>query len=423
MISAHRCQRIRNLHCVLYGRERGGRASRTRDAITARLTQCQRVSETAANTAMCLAYDNNLRGRSPAGSVGEVYSDEHDLTLWIAGLRDGWITHGSIHLARTRLQQTRVIDHKSGMHALMPTWRDSKITTIEYIPSLDSLLSARFGDQRPGRLELSSIEGCCFELKKGSIWDAAAHPQFGNQSRLLVAGATGGLHTFSIGDGNRTLRKRYSFPNNSDVWSLEFSPTGNEILCGTRRGDLCLIDLRSRQNRKKKETSRFKRKSKIQKRMLQVGAGVTWLKGLPGGNGIVTAGIDGSLGIWDLRYPKGKSKDLKGHQNSVVLGLRGAIDNEGRYVFLGGSDSKIRSWSLQSGALISELPLAPAAAAASPTYGINDNMVGSVAAWCEPTNSLLIGTECGVMQLSLSLHGIPGDNLDNVRCVKNASSF
>eukprot|EP00466_Bigelowiella_natans_P003472 jgi/Bigna1/87693/estExt_fgenesh1_pg.C_230065 len=306
-------------------------------------------------------------------------------------------------------------------------------------------------------------------LSKGTIWNSKVHPDFKGGTTEVAVGTSRNLAIINIA---RPDAIREYFSNKSGVWALDYASNGNEIRYGTRRGELRVIDTRSappvrvktatlsmemspwtttmtvqgrergrgggRGGRRQRtpsiggqtkqhcfrgqghgssSSSSGSKRSRHRKRstvsMIETRSSITWMEGLPGidSKAVVTAGIDGKLALWDYRYPKGVVQSFHGHTNRVNPSLRGTLDSTGRYLFIGGSDGKLRAWNVVTGALLLEkrVPVS------SSNYGIdyiaemshmrtsnknNEECCINVCAWSgSDHNGLVVGTAHGIFNV------------------------
>ncbi|ORY26498.1 hypothetical protein BCR39DRAFT_540981 [Naematelia encephala] len=72
--------------------------------------------------------------------------------------------------------------------------------------------------------------------------------------------------------------------------------------------------------------------------------------------GLVASAMDHQLCIFDVRYGKSPLRELQGHVNNYQQYLGLATSPDGRFVFAGGSDHRVRCWDTITGQVIEPAP-------------------------------------------------------------------
>ncbi|KAL8286740.1 hypothetical protein RQP46_004268 [Phenoliferia psychrophenolica] len=177
-----------------------------------------------------------------------------------------------------------------------------------------------------------SLASVTLSPRKTSLWTSALSPTIvalGCDRKVLISRdptkpsmdgyVTGGRH----GDGA--------------VFALDL--TENLIFAGTRKGQVKIFDQRSSPT-----SDEVISRPEVD---LPVSSSVTNIRRI--GNGVLVASMDGSMGVYDLRFPKPKPiVKLLGHVNSYSwdVGLDVWRDE---FVAVGGQDKRVRIWSLSTG--------------------------------------------------------------------------
>ncbi|KAJ3163559.1 hypothetical protein HDU86_000140 [Geranomyces michiganensis] len=153
-----------------------------------------------------------------------------------------------------------------------------------------------------------------------------------------------------------TVLRHLPVPDKSHVLSQAFDPTGTLLFNGCRNGLIHTYDLRE---------------SGISTAMNFVPGqfGATWCLGSHrssvcslkaiSADRLVSAAMDGSIYLWDKRSLRGPLLEIAGQVNSHTK-LNFAIDEHESVLMGAGEDHYMRSWSLRTGDLLSQVPIANA---------------------------------------------------------------
>ena len=235
-------------------------------------------------------------------------------------------------------------------------------------------------------------------INRGSVFDAAVSPEYGTAGTSCVAlGTSKGVSLFDFSAG-KWLPPPFS---GAAVLSCDYHCSG-ELFVGTRRGFAGAIDPRVRRNRPN----------------CRVGSAITWVSAIGRDkssrpNTFVTAGVGGSAALWDRRSPRSSVREYRGHINSMSLGIKGCLDERNCFLFLGGEDGLVRTWNLGSGVLVSAQSLRRPNLL-NGAGGAAQRVVGSQLAWCREAQTLLVGTQCGLLQLSAGRNGASGRDTESL---------
>jgi WD40 repeat protein len=162
--------------------------------------------------------------------------------------------------------------------------------------------------------------------------------------------ASGEIIVWNTRDWSEVLR----LPEESAPTCVAFSPDGAQLLGGTQRGDVLIVDVHEGRVGQRWDTGQ------------QAVNGATWI---PGGEQVLTAGSDGTIKAWDTATGKLR-RTLDTWAADEAAGPRGglggggeaqraqrliwdvAVSPDGRYVVSGGWGDTTRVWSLSSGELL-----------------------------------------------------------------------
>ncbi|GAA5886770.1 hypothetical protein JCM6882_005882 [Rhodosporidiobolus microsporus] len=151
------------------------------------------------------------------------------------------------------------------------------------------------------------------------------------------------------------------------------------IFAGTRKGRIQLFDRRSTRTSSSSTGSPYIAKDELNLALSSPVTHVRHIKEQP--YLLLAAGLDGSLGLYDLRFPPRTSRlspaaasvkptnepmlKLEGHVNSFTQGL-GLDVWKDEFVAAAGQDSRLRLWSLRTGRLLSSNSSPPPASIGRP---------------------------------------------------------
>ena len=169
-----------------------------------------------------------------------------------------------------------------------------------------------------------------FPVSRSSVWTVAL------QSTSLVA-LCGDRHAL-VYDIERASTKPVLRVNvgKSDVFHCAFVDEGRTLLLGSRDGRLRQLDMRAPAANAAPSDARMP--------ALQCASSVCWFAAPRDfEQQVVVACMQSSAQLWDRRFARQAVLDFQGHCNTHQL-LRGALDDDGRHLLLGGDDGRIRAW-------------------------------------------------------------------------------
>ncbi|GAA5838751.1 hypothetical protein JCM11251_006726 [Rhodosporidiobolus azoricus] len=260
----------------------------------------------------------------------------------------------------------------------------SRITSLQ--TSGDRMLATCLGPPAQAVVATTSdsisLASVTLSPRKTSLWSSALSENLvalGCDKKVLVtsdASRPGGqMDGYNTG-GNR---------GDGTVFALDIHE--NLFFAGTRKGRVHLFDSRSTRPSSTASSSSSPHIAKNELNLL-LSSPVTHLRHIKEQPYLLlAAGMDGFLGVFDLRFPprpssrpfpasssSGAAKPtstpllkLEGHVNSFTQGLGFDVWKDD-FVAAAGQDSRLRLWSLRTGRLLSPAPSASSAAGATPTF-------------------------------------------------------
>ncbi|KAJ3166039.1 hypothetical protein HDU88_003582 [Geranomyces variabilis] len=227
---------------------------------------------------------------------------------------------------------------------------------------------------RPGSVHAfryrSPMDGRMFDLdplsyrlvtSKMSVFCSAVNSQQANQGECVIAIGTEGkavvIKDWEDRNGGTVLR-HIPISDKSHVLSQEFDETGTLLFNGCRNGRIHNCDLRER------VTSSTFNLSPGQGDVTFTGShrsSVCTLKAISS-NRLVSAAMNGSIYMWDLRNTRSPLLELAGQVNTHTK-VNFAIDDYESTLVAAGEDRYMRTWSLRTGDLLSQMPPRDASAA------------------------------------------------------------
>ncbi|ORY83547.1 hypothetical protein BCR35DRAFT_331198 [Leucosporidium creatinivorum] len=271
-------------------------------------------------------------------SIGVVCFDELDPSLMRVGGSNGSIATGS--LSRARNEEAYYPNDEQG-------WRTGWVLPARITSLLtcgDRMLATCLGPPAQAIVattqENISLASVTLSPRKTSLWTSALSPD------LVALGCDKKVLTSR--DPSRPSMDGYvtgSQRGDGAVFALDL--TENLIFAGTRKGQVKMFDQRSSPSKEDRGGDAPETRAETQ---LSISSSVTHVRRLQ--DGLLVAGMDGSLGMYDLRFPSTKPYlVLEGHVNSFTsdIGLDVWRDD---FVAAAGQDSRIRLWSLRTGSAI-----------------------------------------------------------------------
>ncbi|KAI8827230.1 WD40-repeat-containing domain protein [Fimicolochytrium jonesii] len=192
-------------------------------------------------------------------------------------------------------------------------------------------------------------------LRRSSAYTSAIAPRSGGGT-IISVGAEGRAAIVEGWEGRASdpVMRFLNVPDGTHVLAQEFGGNGNVNINGCRNGNIYLFDLRETQTHRPTTVGAAGAISHVGTGFFPRAhqAAVCALKTLEGAR-LVSAGIDGSTHMWDLRNHATPILSFAGQVNSHLM-LNFAVD-EGQHVIVApGEDTHIRAWSLRTGALLSQ---------------------------------------------------------------------
>ncbi|GAA6017194.1 hypothetical protein JCM10207_002567 [Rhodosporidiobolus poonsookiae] len=238
----------------------------------------------------------------------------------------------------------------------------SKITSLK--TSHDRMLITSLGPPAQAVVASTSsavsLASVTLTPRKTSLWTSALSRDLvalGCDGKVLVtqdAGRAGGAMEGYTTGGNR---------GDGTVFALELCK--DLIFAGTRKGKIHLFDRRSSRPSPASSSSAFTSHISKDEFNLTLSSPITHLRHIKEQPYLLlAAGLDGFLGVFDLRFPSRPSPSsppsapsqpllrLKGHANSISFNLGLDVWRD-EFVVAAGQDARLRLWSLRSGALLS----------------------------------------------------------------------
>lgn len=152
----------------------------------------------------------------------------------------------------------------------------------------------------------------------------------------LTAGLPFSINTVTATNDNLLLSSR-RLP--SDPWRLHQTST-DLVFAGLRSGNIVVDDLRTPQNR----TSTVG--TMPRKRLV---TGLRRLNDAAVPYGLVAAGLDSQLMLFDMRFSSQPLREFTGHVNPSIPTMGFTTSPDDTVVFAGGSDHRLRAWDTVTG--------------------------------------------------------------------------
>ncbi|CAI9259747.1 unnamed protein product [Lactuca saligna] len=251
-------------------------------------------------------------------------------------------------------------------HSIDSSTSHALITTLGSESSGGSVYSMNISDPLEYDLGVAMLSRRIDEISrfKSTIWTSDSN---GNQA---VIGTNIGVALVNIDSG----RKSWICRSKSDVLSLQFDSSGNNVLCGFRNGSIVNIDIRQKfqefhdtntilprhqiplpSRGKKREKQWFELRGNIhQSRTISMPSSVSCLARLKTYDDyFLASSMDGTIRLYDHRFKGALVQFYEGHVNSHTR-IQIGVDPSERFFISGGEDLCLRVWSIKSGEMLYE---------------------------------------------------------------------
>ncbi|TPX67514.1 hypothetical protein SpCBS45565_g03727 [Spizellomyces sp. 'palustris'] len=198
-------------------------------------------------------------------------------------------------------------------------------------------------------------------MSKMSVFTSAVAtlPHEGGGS-IIAAGAKGKaivIKSWEGGNGNAQVR-HLLMPGKTDVLAQAFDKMGTVLYSGCRDGSIHLFDVRTSGSIANEMTlgqssrgGTFQSQEGGSIRRLAHPSAICCIQDL-GANQVLSAAMDGSMYMWDTRFPTSPIVEFHGHVNAHAR-INFCV-NEDKNVLI--ADRHLRAWSMRTGALLSQQP-------------------------------------------------------------------
>lgn len=230
-------------------------------------------------------------------------------------------------------------------------------------------------------------------IERGSMFDAAVHPNFGKGEDVAVLACSNAAHLLHP-PSHHTTKLKLSH-HKSDILSCAWLQD-NVVLCGAREGGVAVWDVRGN--------------TPVLLCTPRCSSSVTWLQSLPSlaSSIFLSAAMDGQLACWDIRAaggdrgiagdtrgdrtPSGMLHRYQGHHNVHAL-VRCSVSRDAKLLFAPGQDGFIRGWEVESGRMMGRWK-------PNVLQGVHNPAVHTVC-YLDEYRSLIVGTDVGVHVMSV----------------------
>ncbi|KND03236.1 uncharacterized protein SPPG_02290 [Spizellomyces punctatus DAOM BR117] len=180
---------------------------------------------------------------------------------------------------------------------------------------------------------------------------------------IIAAGAKGKaivIKSWEGGNGNAQVR-HLLMPGKTDVLAQAFDKMGTVLYSGCRDGSIHLFDVRTSGTIANEMTlGQSGRGGTVQTheggsiRRLAHPSAICCIQDL-GANQVLSAAMDGSMYMWDTRFPTSPIVEFHGHVNTHAR-INFCVNEDKNVLIAAGLDRHLRAWSMRTGALLSQQP-------------------------------------------------------------------